>query len=193
MKHGLLFLFFLQAIILAAQTSPKPTGQWGDQGDGNFRNPILRADYSDPDPLRVGNNYYMVASTFEDYPGVTVLHSKDLVNWQTIGAAFTHLNQVSDDYTRRRMRRYNGGVYAPTITYHNGRYYIYANLYTDGFYMAWADKPEGPWHALSDGGRQLSRRPSGTLLVQHRGRRGHCGFRLFQIPSQQQITLTESY
>ena len=56
MKHGLLFLFFLQAIILAAQTSPKPPGQWGDQGDGNFRNPILRADYSDPDPLRVGNN-----------------------------------------------------------------------------------------------------------------------------------------
>ena len=158
MKHGLLFLFFLQAIILAAQTSPKPTGQWGDQGDGNFRNPILRADYSDPDPLRVGNDYYMVASTFEDYPGVTVLHSKDLVNWQTIGAAFTHLNQVSDDYTWRRMRRYNGGVYAPTITYHNGRYYIYANLYTDGYYMAWADKPEGPWH------EQMLRDRNGRLL-----------------------------
>ena len=130
---------------LQAQVS-LPTGRWGDQGDGTFRNPILRADYSDPDPLRVGDDYYLVASTFEDYPGVTVLHSKDLVNWQTIGAAFTHLDQVSEDYTWRRMRRYNGGVYAPTITYHNGRYYIYANLYTDGFYMAWADKPEGPWH-----------------------------------------------
>lgn len=158
MRHGLLFLFVLQASILAAQTSPVPTGQWGDQGDGTFHNPILRADYSDPDPLRVGEDYYLVASTFEDYPGMTVLHSRDLVNWQTIGAAFTHLDQVSDDYTWRRMRRYNGGVYAPTITYHNGRYYIYANLYTDGFYMAWAERPEGPWH------EQMLRDRQGRLL-----------------------------
>lgn len=134
------------------------TGRWGDQGDGTFRNPILRADYSDPDPLRVGDDYYLVASTFEDYPGVTILHSRDLVNWQTIGAAFTHLNQVSEDYTWKRMRRYNGGVYAPTITYHNGRYFIYANLYTDGFYMAWAEQPEGPWH------EQMLRDREGRLL-----------------------------
>ena len=144
-----------EAIHLAA---PMPTGRWGDQGDGTFRNPILRADYSDPDPLRVGDDFYLVASTFEDYPGVTILHSKDLVNWQTIGAAFTHLYQVSEDYTWRRMRRYNGGVYAPTLTYHEGRYYIYANLYTDGFYMAWAEQPEGPWH------EQMLRDREGRLL-----------------------------
>lgn len=106
----------------------------------------------------MGEDYYLVASTFEDYPGVTILHSKDLVNWQTIGAAFTHLDQVSEDYTWKRMRRYNGGVYAPTFTYHQGRYYIYANLYTDGFYMAWADKPEGPWH------EQMLRDREGRLL-----------------------------
>lgn len=121
------------------------TGHWGDQGDGTFRNPILRADYSDPDPLRVGDDYYMVSSTFEDYPGVSILHSKDLVNWKTIGAAFTRLADVSDDYTWKRMNRYNGGVYAPTISYHDGRFYIYANLYTDGFYMATATDPAGPW------------------------------------------------
>ena len=55
----------------------KVTGRWGDQGDGTFRNPILRADYSDPDPLSVGNDYYMVASTFGDYPGVSILHSHE--------------------------------------------------------------------------------------------------------------------
>ena len=132
-----------------AQTS---AAHWGDQGDGTFRNPILRADYSDPDPLRVGDDYYMAASTFESYPGVTILHSKDLVNWQTIGAAFTHLDEVSPDYTWQRMRRYNGGVYAPTLSYHDGRYYIFANLYTDGFYMATATDPAGPWqeHMMTD-------------------------------------------
>lgn len=132
-----------------AQTS---AAHWGDQGDGTFRNPILRADYSDPDPLRVGDDYYMAVSTFESYPGVTILHSKDLVNWQTIGAAFTHLDEVSPDYTWQRMRRYNGGVYAPTLSYHDGRYYIFANLYTDGFYMATATDPAGPWqeHMMTD-------------------------------------------
>ena len=125
--------------------SAQPVSHWGDQGDGTFRNPILRADYSDPDPIRVGNDYYLVSSTFESYPGVTILHSRDLVNWETVGAAFHHLDRVCSDYTWQRMNRYNGGVYAPTIAYHEGKFYIYANLYTDGFYMAWAERPEGPW------------------------------------------------
>ncbi|MBQ7683751.1 MAG: glycoside hydrolase 43 family protein [Bacteroidaceae bacterium] len=162
MRHSFLFLLFLQACIAAAQPTPMPTGRWGDQGDGTFRNPILRADYSDPDPLRVGDDFYLVASTFEDYPGVTILHSHDLVNWETIGAAFHHLADVSRDYTWERMRRYNGGVYAPTINYHDGRFYIYANLYTDGFYMAWAERPEGPWHE-----QMLRDREGRPLRVQH--------------------------
>ena len=128
-----------------ATLSAQPVSHWGDQGDGTFRNPILRADYSDPDPIRVGNDYYLVSSTFESYPGVTILHSRDLVNWETVGAAFHHLDRVCSDYTWQRMNRYNGGVYAPTIAYHEGKFYIYANLYTDGFYMAWAERPEGPW------------------------------------------------
>lgn len=134
----------LQVVPLCAQE--QLPARWGDQGDGTFLNPILRADYSDPDPLRVGDDYYLVASTFESYPGVTILHSRDLINWETIGYAFNNLDKVSDSYTWQKMNRYNGGVYAPTLTYHNGRYYIYANLYTDGFYMAWADNPKGPWH-----------------------------------------------
>ena len=120
-------------------------GHWGDQGDGTYRNPVIAADYSDPDPLRVGDDYYLVSSTFESFPGVSILHSKDLVNWTTIGAALTDLAAVNPAYTVKKMERYNGGVYAPTISYHNGKYYIYVNLYTDGFYMATADHPKGPW------------------------------------------------
>ena len=138
-----IILWFCAFSLYAQELLP---AHWGDQGDGTFCNPILRADYSDPDPLRVGGDYYLVASTFESYPGVSVLHSKDMVNWETIGYAFRHLPEINKDYTWQRMNRYNGGVYAPTISYHNGRYYIYANLYTDGFYMAWADNPKGPWH-----------------------------------------------
>mgnify|MGYP000289530515 FL=1 len=137
--------FFLIIAVLGETMSAQVTGRWGDQGGGTFRNPVIAADYSDPDPLRVGDDYYLVASTFESYPGVTILHSKDLVNWTTIGAALTDLVAVDSAYSVKRMERYNGGAYAPTISYHRNKFYIYVNLYTDGFYMATADNPKGPW------------------------------------------------
>ncbi len=132
-------------VVLWETMNGQITGRWGDQGNGTFRNPVIAADYSDPDPLRVGDDYYLVASTFESYPGVTILHSKDLVNWTTIGAALTDLVAVDSAYSVKRMERYNGGAYAPTISYHRNKFYIYVNLYTDGFYMATADNPKGPW------------------------------------------------
>lgn len=137
--------FVFWGVLMVSRGLAQQTGRWGDQGDGTFRNPVIAADYSDPDPVRVGDDYYMVASTFESFPGVSILHSKDLVNWTTIGAALTDLAGVDPAYTAGRMERYNGGVYAPTITYHEGKFYIYVNLYTDGFYVATAERPEGPW------------------------------------------------
>lgn len=139
------FCFVYILSMLYTQSMAQPIGRWGDQGDGTFRNPVIAADYSDPDPLRVGDDYYLVSSTFESFPGVSILHSKDLVNWTTIGAALNDLALVDSSYTSKKMNRYNGGVYAPTISYHNGKYYIYVNLYTDGFYVAIADNPKGPW------------------------------------------------
>lgn len=121
------------------------TGYWGDQGDGTFRNPIIAADFSDPDPIRVGNDYYMVSSTFESSPGVTVLHSKDLVNWKIIGGVFDDLTKVNKAYSAKQMGRYHEGVYAPTIRYHNGLFYVYVNLHTDGMFFATAKRPDGKW------------------------------------------------
>ncbi len=66
-----------------------------DQGDGTYRNPILYADYSDPDVIRVGEDFYLVASSFEAVPGIPILHSRDLVNWELIGHAFER--QVPED------------------------------------------------------------------------------------------------
>lgn len=122
------------------------SGHWGDQGDGTYRNPVLAVDFSDPDPIRVGNDYYMAASTFESVPGVTILHSADLVNWEILGGVFDHLDKFSNEFKPSRMNRYNEGVYAPSLRYHNGKFYVYVNFLTDGMFVCTADKPEGPWH-----------------------------------------------
>ena len=83
--------FTLIALTLSAVAFCQPalvSKVWvADQGNGTYRNPILHADYSDPDAIRVGDDYYMTASSFEDAPGLPILHSKDLVNWRLIGHA----------------------------------------------------------------------------------------------------------
>src|SRR5215217_7411261 len=80
-----------------------------DNGDGTYKNPILNADYSDPDAIRVGDNFYLVSSSFEDIPGLPVLHSKDLVNWTIIGYALRR--QPPFDYYSRPV--HGAGVWAP--------------------------------------------------------------------------------
>lgn len=121
-------------------------GYWGDMGDGTYRNPILASDFSDPDPLRVGNDYYMVTSTFETYPGVTVLHSKDLVNWEIIGNVFDDFSKINQKFMPQAMDRYGLGVFAPSIRYHNGLFYVYVNLMSDGMFYATTDDPSGKWN-----------------------------------------------
>ena len=122
------------------------TGFWGDQGDGSYRNPILAIDFSDPDPIRVGEDYYMAASTFESVPGVTILHSRDLVNWEIISGVMDHLDAFSPDFLPENMARYNLGVYAPSLRYHDGQFFVFVNLVTDGMAVCTASDPTGPWH-----------------------------------------------
>ena len=80
-------LLFLSCIGLAAEPSPKAEASWGDQGDGTFRNPILSADYSDLDAIRLGPDYYAISSTFQFSPGMVMLHTRDLVNWRILSLA----------------------------------------------------------------------------------------------------------
>jgi beta-xylosidase len=122
------------------------TGRWGDQGDGTYRNPVIAADYSDPDVVRVGSDYYLVCSTFESSPGVTVLHSKDLVNWETIGAAFSDISKLGPNFNWDHMNRYNEGIYAPSLRYHDGKFWVFVNCHSgEGFFQATATNPAGPW------------------------------------------------
>jgi beta-xylosidase len=112
-----------------------------DNGDGTYRNPILHADYSDPDAIRVGDDYYMVTSSFNCVPGLPLLHSKDLVNWELIGYALRNLQPCE----RYSTVQHGGGAWAPCIRYHNGEYYIYYPDPDFGIFMIKAKDPQGPW------------------------------------------------
>ena len=92
-----------------------------DNGDGTYKNPVLHVDYSDPDAIRVGDDYYLVSSSFEDIPGLPILHSKDLVNWTIIG----HALKRQPPFDHFSGPQHGGGVWAPAIRYHNKEFYIY--------------------------------------------------------------------
>lgn len=137
------------ALSLFAQNSstltpdqPTVSKVWvADKGDGTYRNPILYADYSDPDAIRVGDDYYLVASSFDAVPGLPILHSKDLVNWTILG----HALKQQPPYDVYSKPQHGNGVWAPAIRYHKGEYYIYYPDPEFGIYTIKASSPEGPW------------------------------------------------
>lgn len=112
-----------------------------DNGDGTYTNPILHADYSDPDVVRVGDDYYLTASSFNCSPGLPILHSKDLVNWQIVNYALPHFDykEIFD------VPQHGKGVWAPSIKYHNGEFYIYWGDPDWGIYMVKTRDPFGQW------------------------------------------------
>ena len=116
---------------------------WGDQGDGTYRNPVLNVDFSDPDVIRVGSKYYMVASDFH-FLGMQVLESDDMVNWKYISQIYRRFDEPGWDDNQH----YAGGSWAPAIRYHNGLYYVYFCTPDEGLYMTTARNPHGPWAPL---------------------------------------------
>lgn len=125
-----------------------PAGTWGDQGDGTYVNPIVPADLSDWDCIRVGTDYYGITSTFGYSPGMAVLHSTDLVNWRTLGGAVDDVTRIGPDLNWDRMNRYGRGVWAGSIRHHAGRFWVYFNTPDEGFFMTSAPSPTGPWEPL---------------------------------------------
>ena len=114
-----------------------------DRGDGTYRNPILHADYSDPDVCCVGDDFYMTASSFACAPGLPILHSKDLVNWQIVNYALPAV-PPTEFYSEPRHGK---GVWAPCIRHHAGEFYIYWGDPDHGIYMVKTDDPIGEWEA----------------------------------------------
>ncbi len=111
-----------------------------DLKNGNYSNPILYADYSDPDAIRVGEDYFMIASSFCNAPGLPLLHSKDLVNWKVV-------NYIIDKVPGERYDKpvHGCGVWAPAIRYHEGTFYACFPMPDEGIYMCTAKDPFGKW------------------------------------------------
>lgn len=139
----LLGLCLLATLPATAQQGNYVSKVWvSDQGDGTYRNPVLYADYSDPDVCRVGDDFYLTASSFNCLPGLPILHSKDLVNWSLIGAAIH--NKLTPATTPERPEHGNR-VWAPAIRHHNGLFYIFWGDPDQGIFMVKAQDPQGPW------------------------------------------------
>ena len=141
MKKFFLSIGIVLSIAVIGQT-PFVSKVWvADQGNGTYKNPVLNADYSDPDAIRVGDDFYLISSSFEDVPGLPVLHSKDLVNWTIIGHALIR----QPPFEHFSIPRHGEGVWAPALRYHNGEFYIYYPDPDFGIYLTKAKNPAGPW------------------------------------------------
>jgi len=133
-------LLFIWATCIPTYAQPLA---WGDQGNGTYKNPVLNADYSDPDVIRVGEKYYMVASDFH-FMGMQVLESDDMVNWQFASQVYSRLDYPGWDANQH----YAGGAWAPSIRWHDGRFYIYFCTPDEGLFMTTATDAHGPWAPL---------------------------------------------
>ena len=142
-------LIVFSALSAMAQRTWGDWTKWGDQGDGTFLNPVIPSDYSDLDCIRVGDDYYAISSTMQYSPGMTVLHSTDLVNWEVIGNAVEDLRQISPALNWSEMDRYGRGVWAGSIRYHNNRFYIFFGTPDEGYFMTSAEDPAGRWEPLT--------------------------------------------
>lgn len=147
---------WLQAVsglgLLALTSSASGRGD-----DAHYTNPILHADYSDPDVIRVSSDYYMVASSFHFSPGIPILHSRDLVHWSILGHVLPRLpfapqydmpgpHSLTDAISKPvGGTRYAGGVWAPSIRHHQGLFYVYWATPDEGVFMATASQAKGPW------------------------------------------------
>ena len=149
------------ALLASTLLLTPPCGRAASDSKLSYRNPILYADYSDPDVVRVGANFYLVASTFHFSPGIPVLESHDLVHWSIIGHALGRLEldpaydlpgpvDFTDATEHSKLNyglgyRYGSGVWAPAIRAHGSRLYIYFPTPTEGIFMTSAPRATGPW------------------------------------------------
>ena len=137
----ILCVFVSLCSIVAAQAQYRSQVWCPDNGDGTYTNPVLYADYSDPDVCVVGEDYYLTASSFNCIPGLPILHSKDLVNWTIIGYALQE--QEPEEVFDRPA--HGKGVWAPSIRYHNEEFYIYWGDPDYGIMMVKSKDPAGEW------------------------------------------------
>ncbi|MBI1226979.1 MAG: family 43 glycosylhydrolase [Bacteroidetes bacterium] len=136
-------LLFLALQGIAQTTSP---GTWmADNGNGTFSNPLFYEEFSDPDMIRVGDDYYLTGTTMHTMPGLPILHSKDLVNWELLTYAVHRLDIGPQARLEDKKEMYGQGIWAPSFRYHNQRFYIFTNVNGQSTQVFSANDPAGPW------------------------------------------------
>ena len=132
--------------LLGGQTAMAQTKSWSaDNGNGTYTNPLFYDEFSDPDIIRVGEDYYLAGTTMHCVPGLVVLHSKDLVNWEFSSYCFDRFDDSDDFNLRNGKEAYGQGIWAPAIRYHNGKFYIFSNINGHGLQVFISDSAKGPW------------------------------------------------
>ena len=147
-------IFICIVLPSSAQEKKYISSAWcPDNGNGTYKNPVIHADYSDPDAIRVGDDYYLVSSSFENVPGLPILHSRDLVNWTIVAHALKR-QPPFDHFSKPRRGE---GVWAPSIRFHKNEFYIYYPDPDFGIYLVKAKNIKGPWSEpiLVQGGKGL--------------------------------------
>jgi xylan 1,4-beta-xylosidase len=140
---------------LAPAGSPK--ANWtADNGNGTYSNPLFYEEFEDPDPLRVGEDYYLAGTTMHMNPGLIIMHSKDLVNWELASYCIEKLD-LGPQYRLEGGNIYGRGIWAPCIRYHNGMFYVFCNVNNAGLQVFRSKSAYGPWeHNTLPGRHDLS-------------------------------------
>lgn len=137
----ILYFILISLLPMADLTAQK---MQSDNGDRTYTNPVIYSDFPDPDVIRVDSTYYMVSTTMFIFPGVTILKSYDLVNWEYCCNAVQRMD-FSKCYNLEGCNRYSHGQWASSLKYHNGKFYLMFNTLDDGGFLCTATKAEGPW------------------------------------------------
>ena len=146
----LLVLCSLSTLTLHAQTK-----SWtADNGNGTFTNPLFYDEFSDPDILRVGDDYYLAGTTMHSVPGLVILHSRDLVNWENVAYCFDRFDFDDDAFSLMNGKEiYGQGIWAPCIRYANGQFYVFSNVNGKGLQCFTSKDIHGPWQHHNMQGR----------------------------------------
>ncbi len=150
-------VFLLGALLLSSIMSHAQTTSWtADNGNGTYTNPLFYDEFSDPDVIRVGEDYYLAGTTMHCTPGLVILHSKDLVNWELASYCFDRWEDIFPGQDKFKLQNnkmvYGQGVWAPVIRYHDGKFYVFTNVNGNGLQLFISESANGPWEHRPLGG-----------------------------------------
>ena len=146
MKKKLWLLAMMAMSLPGFAQLQNPTSWTADNGNGTYTNPLFYDEFSDPDILRVGDDYYLAGTTMHSVPGLVILHSRDLVNWENVSYCFDRFDFDDDAFSLKNHKEvYGQGIWAPAIRYANGQFYVFSNVNGKGLQCYTSKDIHGPW------------------------------------------------